>query len=125
MGYTLTKTTPAVTPVLQQTAFSIKLTVTSDDAELFPVKVFVMEKAVDLEEAAVFACVASPVQILDYPEDVAGPPVDGVIKPYFRLDVVTIVSRAGTKLQNFIDRVQEELDILEANLVAFNSLSNP
>lgn len=122
MGYELTKTSPAENvSVLKQTAFSIRLDVTSDDGSLYPPKVFVMQQPPEGDPS--FCCVASPVQILDYPEDAAGDPVDGVQQPYFRVSSVTIVSRSPLRLQDFIRRAEEELEILENSMDALNSLN--
>jgi len=124
-AYTLTQTTPSRVTVRLATAFSVKLTVTSADAVGFPPKVFVMQQAPDAEDPPWFNCVASPPQIIDYPEDSPNPPIDGVQQPYFRVAELTVVTRSPSALEAFIARVQEELQILEENLLALSELDPP
>lgn len=123
MGYEITKTAPTQVPVHVQTAFMSKLTVTSTDPVLYPAKVFVMQEPVDEGDEPWFNCVASLVQVIDYPEDAPNPPVDGVRSPYFRINEISIVSRSATGLQDFIARVEEDVAELEADIDAYQTLT--
>lgn len=124
MGYTLTKTEPTQELVMTQTAFGMLLTVTSDDGVVYPPKVFVMQIPIVDGDEPWFNCVASPVQLIDYPVDAPDPPIDGVQQPYYRVATLKIVSRSPSGLLAFVTRVEEELAILEENLDALQTLEN-
>ena len=129
MGYELQQDAPEATPVMERTAFVQRITVTSDDPELYPPKALVFRQP-PVGHAAPgpwFECVASLPDLMDYPEDAAPEPEedDPYIRPYFRLAQMDVVTRSPSELAAFLDRVRLDLGRLEADIDALNSLTPP
>lgn len=125
MGYTLTAAVPTDETVLLQRAHGVQLTVTSDNATLYPPKVFVMQQPADPTDDPYFNCIANAIQMQDLPEDAVDPEIDEVLQPYFRVAVLTVISRTATGIADFIARVQEDLAMLESDLDNLETLNNP
>lgn len=124
MGYTLTVGELVRDTVMKKTAYSARLTVSSDDEVAYPPKVFVMQEP-DVGQGSDgpwFNCIASLVQMEDLPEDEVGEPVDGVAQPYFRVAALTITSRSASNLANFISRAEADIARLEQDLDTLQTL---
>lgn len=124
MSYTLIRSDLQATPVLEKTAWSVKLTVTSSDNTGFPPAVFVYHAANPKDEGAGawFECVASPAQLMEYPEGAPAQNSAGLQQPYFRLDNVQLVARNAVQLEDLIGKIFDELDLLSRNLQAIDNL---
>lgn len=124
MAYTLTRADLQETTVLEKIAWSVKLTVTSSDSAVFPPEVLVYHAAdpQDAGAGAWFECVASPAQLLEYPEDEPAQNSGGLQQPYFRLDNVQLVARNAVQLEELIAKIFAELDLLSRNIQAINTL---
>ncbi len=104
-----------------QFAWSVRITVTSDDEVLYPSKclVFQSEDPSDSNSRAWFTNVASPAQLQEYPEDAAQLPDSGEVQlPYFRLDTVQLIGRNPSEIQDLVGQFAEELTLLSRNLEA-------
>jgi hypothetical protein len=122
MSYTVT-TTSAPAPASVQNAWAVKLVVSSDNSNL-PAKalVFQAENPEQQNSRGWFTCVASPRQLLEYPEDQPAAPEGGVMQPYFRLNEVTLVSGNPDSLSRLVAQIASHLRMLEKNLVAIDQL---
>ena len=122
--YTLTREDVQEVLVGQRTAWSVRLVVTSSDAETFPPKalVYQAETPGDPDSRGWFTAVASPAQLLEYPEDAALALPGELQQPYYRLDHVQLVSRNADSLALLVDDFFEELQLLARNITALNNL---
>lgn len=123
MGFTLTASPSSEVVLAEKTAWGVQLTVTSDDADKYPPKclVFQAESPGELNTRSWFTAVASPAQLLEYPEDEPqAPESDGDLLPYFRLDTVQLIGRNPVDLQNLTAQFAEELLLLQRNLDALD-----
>lgn len=114
--------------VLEQTAWSVKLTATSEDPEIYPEEIFVYqaEDPDDPETRGWFTAVASPAMLLEYPVGAPAPyGSDNLQQPYYRLSEVTLVSRSADALEALVDQIVEATTNLWANLLAAGELENP
>ncbi len=104
----------------QRTAYSVKLTVTSTDPVRFPTKAFVFqaEEPANPDTRGWFTAVASPAQLLEYPEDVPAYESGAMQQPYYRLDEVELVGRNPGQIEELTNQIVEELDLLARNLEA-------
>jgi hypothetical protein len=126
--YSLIRENALPVEAMEQTAWSMKLTVASSDEDLAPSKVFVYqaEDPEDPDTRGWFTAVASPAMLLEYPEDTpALSGSDSLQQPYYRLDEVTLVSRSASSLEDLYEQVKEALHNLWANLLAHEELDSP
>ena len=124
MSYTLTKQDLQEILIGEKTAWSLKLTVTSSDAVTYPPKVFVYqaEEVGNPNTRGWFTAVASPAQLLEYPEDAAVAESGELQQPYYRLDNVQLVSRNTSQLVTLTAQIMEELQLLADNIKALDEL---
>lgn len=128
MAYTIITQAPEIVGVAQQTAWSVTVSVRSSDDQAFPPKVLVFqaENPGDAQTRGWFTCVASPSQLLEYPEDLPAAAGSGELQqPYYRLDSVTFVSRNARDLDSLVAQLYEEIDLLYTNLKAQDRLASP
>lgn len=127
MSYTIIQQAPVEVPVNGRTAWSVTLTVRSSDDLAYPPKVFVFqaEDPANPDTRGWFTAVASPAQLLEYPED--NPAIDSgeAQQPYYRLDSVALVTRNPGDLDEIIQKVFEEVDFLYRNLKALEVMAEP
>jgi hypothetical protein len=115
---------PARTQVIgQKTAWSVRITVLSSDPVRFPTKVLVFqaEEPADPNTRGWFTAIASPAQLLEYPEDYPASGSGQVQQPYYRLDTMDLVGRNAAQLAELADQVAEELDLLGRNIMSLES----
>lgn len=126
MAYTLTRQASDTVQMAQQTAWAVRLVVTSADPVNYPPKVFVFqaEDPSDVNTKAWFTAVASPSQLEEYPEDAPAGVVEGVQQPYFRLSELTLISRNADDIEKLVDQVFKQLTMLSKNLEALRRLSS-
>ncbi len=111
--------------VYRQLAWSVALSVTSSNDELYPPKVFCFQSEGPEEGArAWFTTVCTPAGMLEYPED-SPAPGDDLQQPFFRRSSVTLVSRNPRDLELLIAQIQGRITMLEAHLTAINNLNAP
>lgn len=126
MGYTVTTSSSSAVEAASTTAWSVQLTVSSDDEAKYPAKclVFQAKDPSDPATRAWFTNVASPAQLQEYPEDAAVLPLSGDIQvPYFLLDSVQLVGRNPDDIQLLVLQFVEELSNLKRNLDALDILA--
>lgn len=126
MSYTLTKQDLQETVIAEQTAWSVKLVVTSSDEVLYPPKVFVFqaEDPANPDTRGWFTAVATPAQLLEYPEDAPVNASGELQQPYYRLDHVQFVSRNTSQLVALTADLMEELQLLADNIRALSLLED-
>ncbi len=122
--YQLQRQDSSPVQVAGQTAWSVALTVTSSNDEQYPPKVFVfqVEDPDAAEPRAWFTAVATPAQLLEYPEDEPAAPTEGLWQPYFRTSELTLVSRNPEDLEETYQKVLGELGALRRNIDALGQL---
>lgn len=128
MGYSLDISPSVEVPQGLTLAWSVRLSVLSDDPLQYPPKclVFQAETLGDPDSRAWFTAVASPAQLQEYPEDEPATADSGEAQvPYFRLDEVQLISRSPADIQTLIESFTEELSLLQRNLDALDVLGEP
>ncbi len=92
----------------------------STDEVNFPSKVLVFhaEEPGNPDSRAWFEAVASPSQLDELPEDAPETPHGDVLNPYFRRSTMKARDRSLSALNEFADKVFEELSVLQHNLEA-------
>lgn len=123
--YSITREVPTESDFLGRVAWAMKLTVASSDPAAFPPEVFVyqIENPADVNSRSWFTAVASPAQLEEYSVATPAPTGPGQLQvPYFRLAVLSLVSRNASDLQLVFNQVVEELSLLRNNLIALRNL---
>lgn len=125
MSYLLIRETVQPIDVGGFAAWAVKLTVTSTDAVKYPPKalVFQAENPADPETRGWFTAVATPSQLLEYPEDTPANVVGQVQQPYYRKDWVQLVGRNPSDIEDLVRAVYEELDFLKRNQDALERMA--
>lgn len=110
----------------QRTAWSLALSVTSDEPVGYPPAVFVFqeESPGDPATRGWFTAIASPAQLLEYPVNAtAEPEGDGLWQPYYRKAALTLVSRHPADLEQLYREIEAEILRLRLDLDALQLLA--